>query len=134
MSDNRTPIGQVRSVKTKRHGRKGWAIATACFCVLAVFILMAMTTDFATQLFPEASSKGEIQSADTLAVRSGTIVLESGNNRCELSRFDNDSGRTIDDTERCDNNVALDAHGVPIPTGTVHRLDAISKSFFGSAH
>jgi hypothetical protein len=102
--------------------------------MLAVFILMAMSTDFATLLSLQASSKGEIQSTDTPGARSGIIVLETDHNRCVLSKFDNDNGRTIDDTERCNNTMPLDGHGVPVPTGTIHRLDAISKSFSGNAH
>jgi len=32
-------------------------------------------------------------------------------------------------TASCDDDVAVDAHGVPIPQGTAHTLNAISKSF-----
>jgi hypothetical protein len=49
-------------------------------------------------------------------------------------KFDNDSGRTIDNIKRCEDNVVLDAKNIPVPVGTLHRLDAISKSFSGSAH
>jgi hypothetical protein len=34
-----------------------------------------------------------------------------------------------DATTRCQEDVTLDAKGVPIPMGTVHTLNAISKSF-----
>jgi hypothetical protein len=63
--------------------------------------------------------------------RIGTIILQRDDGRCEQIKFDNDSGRTIKDTVPCENKIVLDAHGVPVPQGTVHRLDAISKSFFG---
>ncbi len=44
-------------------------------------------------------------------------------------KFDNDSGRPIGQFKPCDTADILDANGVPMPTGTIRRLDAISKSF-----
>ena len=46
-------------------------------------------------------------------------------------KFDNDNGRTIEQFKPCDNAGILDANGVPVPVGTIRRLDAISKSFSG---
>lgn len=61
----------------------------------------------------------------------GIIVQQLDGDRCKQTKFDNDSGRTIENLAPCDNEVFLDAHGIPVPQGTVHRLDAISKSFLG---
>ena len=44
-------------------------------------------------------------------------------------KFDNDSGRAIEQFKPCDNAGILDANGAPVPAGTVRRLDAIGKSF-----
>ncbi len=64
----------------------------------------------------------------------GTIEFQTDQNRCDLMKFDNDTGRTIAAPSNCQNNVTLDAHGIPVPTGTIHRLDSISKSFSGDGH
>jgi hypothetical protein len=138
MSNNQTDVGQSRSAKPKhdrfRHRWKGWVILTGCFCIVAMFILLAMTTDFTTLLFSHASSEREMQSANSEAARTGTIVVQTGENRCEFRKFDNGNGRMIvEDMKSCDDSVILDSYGVPVPMGTVHRLNAISKSF-GSAH
>jgi hypothetical protein len=139
MSNKRTHTDQAPSAKTMRRRiqrrRKHWAITIGCFCMLAVFISLAMTTDVTTVWFFHASSEGQKQSADAEAgARTGTVMLQTDENRCEVLKFDNDSGRAVDRARRCDKNVTFDARGVPVPLGTVHRLDAISKSFLGNAH
>ena len=60
--------------------------------------------------------------------------MQTDENKCELMKFDNETGRTIENTARCRNDVTMDAHGAPVPVGTVHRLDAISKSFLAGEH
>ena len=90
---------------------------------------MAITTDFTTLWFSHRSSNRE-PSANSEVARTGTIVMQTDENRCEFRKFDNDSGRMIvESVERCNNTVILDQHGVPVPLGTIHRLDAIGKSF-----
>jgi hypothetical protein len=130
--------GPARRAKTKPHRsgreRKGWIILTGGICLLAMFISLAMAMDFTTLLSFHASSKREIQSAKLAPARTGVIVLETGDNRCEFRKFDNDTGRMIvEKIQRCNETLKLDRHGVPVPMGTVHRLDAISKSI-GNAH
>jgi hypothetical protein len=61
--------------------------------------------------------------------RTGKIVLQGGSGQCKQMKFDNQNGRISDGATPCDDQIALDARGVPIPQGTIHRLDAISKSF-----
>lgn len=56
-------------------------------------------------------------------------MRESDQDQCQLMKFDNDTGRMIDGSANCHGDVVLDAHGVPVPMGTVHRLDSIRKSF-----
>lgn len=46
-------------------------------------------------------------------------------------KFDNRTGRTIENERHCENTTTLDAQGIPVPEGTIHRLDSISKSFLG---
>lgn len=59
----------------------------------------------------------------------GKIVLRAGTGKCKQIKFNNDSGGFVESSASCDEKIILDEHGVPIPQGTIHRLDAISKSF-----
>jgi hypothetical protein len=63
--------------------------------------------------------------------RTGKIVLQTNSGRCAEMEFDNTSGRFVDGLKPCDDQIKFDEHGRPIPIGTIHRLDAISRSFFG---
>lgn len=62
------------------------------------------------------------------ALPTGTLS-DSDSGRCRRLTFDND-GQVVQDNVPCDGSVR-DARGQPLPMGTMHRLDAISKSFAG---
>ncbi|GEM_PF-6054735 len=57
-------------------------------------------------------------------------IAESDIEFCKRLRFD-DNGRAFQDVVPCDQSSIRDARGQPVPVGTIHRLDAISKSFSG---
>ncbi len=61
----------------------------------------------------------------------GSISQQTDKGRCELVKFDNYTGRTMENSKHCETTVVRDAHGIPVPVGTVRRLDSISKSFLG---
>jgi hypothetical protein len=63
--------------------------------------------------------------------RTGKIVLQANPDQCAQMKFDNANGRFTEGLKPCDNQIQFDEHGRPIPIGTIHRLDAISRSFFG---
>jgi hypothetical protein len=58
-----------------------------------------------------------------------TIVLHSSASGCQQRSFNNQTGQISDQTSSCHNDVVLDAKGMPMPTGTIHTLNSISKSF-----
>lgn len=58
-----------------------------------------------------------------------TIVLNSRTSGCQQRSFNNQTGQISDQTSPCHNDVVLDAKGLPMPTGTIHTLNSISKSF-----
>ena len=58
-----------------------------------------------------------------------TIVMRSGTNGCRQRSFNNQTGQISDQTSPCHNDVVFDAKGVPVPAGTIHTLNSISKSF-----
>jgi hypothetical protein len=53
------------------------------------------------------------------------------NRSANRSGFDNTDGRLIENLKPCEKDIRFDARGRAMPMGTVHRLDAISKSFLG---
>lgn len=57
-------------------------------------------------------------------------IADSDVEFCKRLRFD-DNGRPVQDVVPCDQSGIRDARGQPVPVGTIHRLDAISKSFSG---
>jgi hypothetical protein len=99
-----------------------WSISLA---VLAsgsgLFLLLQHRTSTA------AIEKGN---ASTFAQdRTASIVLNQGSKNCQHKLFDNQSGRFSDATTPCPPDVPLDANGNPVPKGTLHTLNEISKSF-----
>jgi hypothetical protein len=58
-----------------------------------------------------------------------TIVLHSSASGCQQRSFNNQTGEISDQTSPCHNDAILDGKGLPMPTGTIHTLNSISKSF-----
>jgi hypothetical protein len=136
MSVNRTHADPVQSARiTKRQvrrRRKRWAISLSCLGIIAAFVVLTATFNFQGLLIHALSE--ETQSANSEMTRTGSVVLQDDDGQCVLMKFDNDTGRTIEHVKHCDNTVVRDAQGVPVPAGTIHRLDAISKSFLANDH
>jgi hypothetical protein len=61
--------------------------------------------------------------------RTASIVLNQGSKNCQHKLFDNQTGRFSDARTPCPPDVPLDANGNPVPKGTLHTLNEISKSF-----
>jgi hypothetical protein len=131
-------MSNIKTAKSNRHQKRSvrgrWCAVIASFFVCAAIVAFAMTGNIAAMpwivesLF-DAQSAAETQSS--AESRSGTVVVEKDNDQCELMKFDNDTGHTTDGSGSCKSFVTLDAHGEPVPIGTIRRLDAISKSFSG---
>ena len=58
-----------------------------------------------------------------------TIVVHSSTSGCQQRSFNNQTGQISNQTSSCHNDVVLDAKGMPLPAGTIHTLNSISKSF-----
>ena len=63
-------------------------------------------------------------------LRTAKITKDLDGKGCSQQVFDNQTGRVRQSGLPCD-ATAFDSDGVPVPVGTIHRLDAISKSFSG---
>jgi hypothetical protein len=74
---------------------------------------------------PNKQMKTPVASDD---FRGAIITEDSDGSGCSQQVFDNRTGRVIMSKRSCA-TTTYDSNGVPIPTGTIHRLDAISRSF-----
>jgi hypothetical protein len=115
------------SRRRSSRGRRHVFIGSACVC--AMIMALGVTANTTLPWLANLLSSKQPQPVDVQEMRIGTIEVQTGQDQCDLLKFDNDTGRTVNGTKSCHGNVALDAQGVPVPTGTVHRLDSISKSF-----
>jgi hypothetical protein len=93
---------------------------------------VAVVAKFAAERIQQSLANEDVQAANAADNGVGSISRQTDKERCELVKFDNYSGRTIENSKRCETTaVVRDVRGVPVPAGTVHRLDSISKSFLG---
>lgn len=116
--------GGAHVSKRARRGRSPWAIAASLGALIGAAALIAISL----ALLPGGASKTAAGSGSELAP-TGTIA-QSDQDFCRRLRFD-DAGRVFQDVVPCGGTSARDAHGQPVPAGTMRRLDAISKSFSG---
>jgi hypothetical protein len=124
-------MSAIQNRNNVRSGRKGarqerWKTVIASCCVIGIVGYLATTIDFSAALGPKKSSES---SSSQEEMGAGRIVLQADAPQCQQMKFDNRSGRLSEDYTPCDNQVAFDSRGVPVPRGTIHRLDSISKPF-----
>jgi hypothetical protein len=130
------PMARKARPRPLKRSKRWYALTmVAVVCIAIVYLgASAHLGPFQSQRMPEQPRRAAEPSALTLdsdASRTGKIVLQTNPDQCEQMKFDNDAGRVIEGLKPCDNKVILDEHGRPLPLGTIHRLDAISRSFFG---
>jgi hypothetical protein len=92
----------------------------ASIAIVAVFAI-----GFSTAPAPVVENGASHADPDSVA----TIVLHSSTSGCQQRSFNNQTGQISDQISPCPNDVVLDANGLPMPTGTIHTLNSISKSF-----
>lgn len=124
MTGNRPQPNKARSRRTSQTRRRSsgiWLGLIGSICLVTGGIVLVTNAN-------DPDSHTQTASVDPRGT--GTIVIQKEHSRCGISKFDNYSGRTIDDVVHCANSDTA-ADGSSAPIGTIHRLDAISKSFFG---
>ncbi len=132
-TDSRPHRDRVRNASAvRRRGGRGPAIAMACTFTVVAGIAVALAAMYGHSWI-SASSDGQAdgRSVDLQDMAVGAVVLQMDDKRCQRMIFDNHTGRQLDTFKPCEKSELSDANGVPLPMGTVHRLDAISKSFAG---
>jgi hypothetical protein len=100
-----------------------------CFGVFAVGALIAAVAMVAMVFIPAPLPTVEKVASRSEPKNAGTIVLHSGLSGCQERSFNNQTGQISDESSPCHSDVVLDARGMPVPAGTIHTLDSISKSF-----
>jgi hypothetical protein len=60
--------------------------------------------------------------------RSAKVIIDSGDGGCRQESFDNQTWRLTRSQQPCE-LTDRDINGNPVPSGTIHRLEAISKTF-----
>ncbi|HTC02091.1 MAG TPA: hypothetical protein VK749_01720 [Xanthobacteraceae bacterium] len=110
-------------------GQKRRRLATMSLGVFAVgasiAVVAVLAIGFSTA--PALVVENEASHADPNSV--ATIVMHSSSSGCQQRSFNNQTGQISDQTSPCHNDVVVDAKGLPVPTGTIHTLNSISKSF-----
>ena len=135
MSQSPSPKPQATQGPMPAHKRKSGArqkrgrLAKMSLGVFAVGTLIAVVAVFAIGFNTAPAPVAENGASRAEPNSAGTIVLHSSASGCQQRSFNNQTGQISDQTSPCANDVVLDARGMPMPTGTVHTLNSISKSF-----
>jgi hypothetical protein len=119
--DQRSRLKVEQKAKDRQHALVvvfGFALSAA------IIALLALSTVYRT-----ASRTTDVLPNNTL--RMGKVTSSSTDDKqCRQLIFDNQTGRMVSSDQLCD-ATGVDGTGVVVPSGTIHRLDAISKSFSG---
>jgi hypothetical protein len=91
----------------------------------SIAVVAVLAIGFGTAPAPVAEKGASHADPSSVA----TIVLHSSTSGCQQRSFNNQTGQISDQTSPCHNDVVLDAKGLPMPAGTIHTLNSISKSF-----
>jgi hypothetical protein len=119
---------------TKAARRRGtviamlWIIGILTLIASAAMLSIRGYSGKATATLQPSDDNAQLEAWD--ATHEGTIVVQIGQDQCTSIKFDNETGR-FDGATLCP-TPPLDSRGVPVPLGTMHRLDAIKKSFFSN--
>jgi hypothetical protein len=114
--------GRLRATAHRREHRRALITGCAALGLAALATVVAIVTERSPS---DAGSAGHPARSTPRDAR----ITDEINGSCRV--FDNQTGRIRPAREPCDEAV-LDRGGVPVPSGTIHRLDAISKSFSGN--
>jgi hypothetical protein len=110
---------------------KRWYILVTVAAVCTVVIYLGTNSRFGV-FQAQSMAEPSAPASEVKEIRTGKIVLQTDPDQCAQMKFDNTDGRLIENLKPCEKDIRFDARGRAMPMGTVHRLDAISKSFFGN--
>jgi hypothetical protein len=123
------PYSTAHKAQERRiQARRRTALVNGSMLILiiaaAVLVIRAALPKLAQ---PNASAPPGMSDND---LRTARITRDLDGGGCAQQAFDNQTGRMTSAPQPCQTTV-YDGNGVPVPLGTIHRLDSISKSFPG---
>jgi hypothetical protein len=98
---------------------RGLLIGGGAFLVMALSALVLVGAWRAGAPGTSSTSDNDLRTARITRDENGT---------CAQQVFDNQTGRMMRSSQPCE-ATTYDSNGMPVPVGTIHRLDAISKGF-----
>ena len=132
--DNKRPIArpraQPRTIAQRRRRKRLNTLIVGCGMLVVAVVTTVAVIAAESLISRQLSRAPQVASAAPDADRTARITKDFGGKDCSQEIFDNQTGRTTRSPQPCD-ATALDGNGAPIPLGTIHRLDAISKAFSG---
>jgi hypothetical protein len=107
--------------------RRGPIIGGGILLIAALGAVVALATGHPASVRSVDSTQTAGATPDN-DLRAAKITSDLGEKGCSQQVFDNQTGRMTRSQQPCE-TTAYDSNGVPIPRGTIHRLEAISKGF-----
>ena len=134
LAANNSPTG--RSAPARAQSRKAQdrrrrlIVSCGILFVVGLGFVLVMTAELPMSTHLTKSSQAVIEGPDNNLGSAKVTIDSADGNGCRQQVFDNQTWRMTRTQQPCD-STARDSNGAPIPLGTIHRLDAISKSFSG---
>jgi hypothetical protein len=117
----------TQTAQKTQERRRGLIVSCGLLLVVALGAVVAITAGSPTAVHSSKHPQLSTASPDS-DLRTAKITNASDGKECWQQVFDNQTGRMTRSQQPCE-TTAYDSNGAPIPLGTIHRLDAISKSF-----
>ena len=122
---------QARSAPHRTQERRRGLIVGCSMLLVAALIAVAVVIATGSPKSVTGLNTAPVTTTTSeLDLRSAKITQDLDGKGCSQQVFDNQTGRMRQSQLPCD-ATTFDGNGVPVPVGTIHRLDAISKSFPG---
>jgi hypothetical protein len=121
---------QPRSATHRKQERRR-ALIISCGMLLLATLTAVVVVTVEHPMSVHSSSPQTATAMPDSDVRTAKITRDSEDGKgCWQQIFDNQTGRMKRSQQPCEAS-AHDSNGTPLPLGTIHRLEAISKSFSG---
>ena len=124
-----TPAQPRPANQRKQERRRALIISCGMLLLATLTAVMVVAVEYPVSGHSSNTPRIGIAVPDS-DVRTAKITRDPDGKGCWQQSFDNQSGRMSRSQQPCE-ATALDSNGAPVPLGTIHRLDAISKSFSG---
>jgi hypothetical protein len=137
-SDSRRPIGRSDPIGAKRsrsaargtRERRHTLIISCSILLVATLIAVVVVANVSPKSVNATISPPAAAAMPENELRTAKFTTNSDASGCSQQIFDNQSGRVLRSQKPCE-ATAYDTNGAPVPVATIHRLEAISKSFTG---